>query len=250
MTATDEQIQLAYGRINLLSASPYHAESDFSSINRCFTERSLDDLLTWSLSTFGNKVALVTSFGPTGMVILDRLAKLSPGIKVITIDTDFLFEETYTLREQIQRRYPIQLEIRKSALSPAMQAQVYHPELWRVNPDLCCHLRKVIPLGEVLSGLDAWLTGLRRDQSTTRAESPLVTWDSKYDLVKINPLVHWTRGQVWSYLLENNVPYNPLHDQGYASIGCTHCTHSTTQPVDERAGRWQGSDKTECGIHL
>jgi phosphoadenosine phosphosulfate reductase len=183
------------------------------------------------------------------MVILDRLAQLSPGVKVITIDTDFLFEETYALREQIQRRYPIQLEIRKSALTPAMQAEVYQPELWQVNPDLCCHLRKVIPLQEVLSGLEAWITGLRRDQSSTRSTLPLVFWDAKYNLVKINPLANWTRNQVWSYLLENNVPYNPLHDQGYGSIGCIHCTRPNNNSGNERAGRWPGSSKTECGIH-
>ncbi len=249
MLASGEKIHLTCGEITLVSASPFNAQSDFSELNHSFEQRSLDDLLTWSLSTFDNKLALVTSFGPTGMVILDRLAKLSPGIKVITIDTDFLFEETYALREQVQRRYPIQLEIRKSALTPAMQAQVYQPELWQVNPDLCCHLRKVIPLQEVLSGLEAWITGLRRDQSSTRSDLPLVTWDTKYNLVKINPLANWTRHQVWSYLLENNVPYNPLHDHGYGSIGCTHCTRPNDHSGDERAGRWPGSDKTECGIH-
>jgi phosphoadenosine phosphosulfate reductase len=249
MIATNEETQLTCGRITLLSTSPFNADSDFSEINQHFAERSLDDLLTWGLSTFGNKVALVSSFGPSGMVVLDRLAQLSPGIKVITIDTDFLFEETYALRERVQRRYPIQLEIRKSILTPAVQAQVYQPQLWQVNPDLCCHTRKVIPLKEVLSGLDAWLTGLRRDQASTRTELELVTWDARNNLVKINPLANWTRGQVWSYLLENNVPYNPLHDQGYASIGCTHCTRPASNAVDERSGRWQGQNKIECGMH-
>jgi phosphoadenosine phosphosulfate reductase len=232
-----------------LSTSPFNTDTDFSEINQHFAARPLNDLLTWSLSTFGHKAALVTSFGPTGMVVLDHLAKLSPGVKVITVDTDFLFEETYTLREQVQRRYPIQLEIRKSSLTPAIQAQVYQPRLWQTNPDLCCHLRKVVPLSEALSGLDAWLTGLRRDQAATRNELPLVVWDSKHNLVKINPLANWTRSQVWNYLLENNVPYNPLHDQGYGSIGCTHCTRPSQDTGDERSGRWQGHNKIECGMH-
>jgi phosphoadenosine phosphosulfate reductase len=249
MLTTNSETQFTCGRITLLSASPFNAETDFSEINAYFAERSLDDLLAWALSTFGNKVALVTSFGPTGMVVLDRLAKLSPGVKVITVDTDFLFEETYALREQVQRRYPIQLEIRKAALTPEVQAQVYQPRLWQVNPDLCCHLRKVVPLTEVLSGLEAWLTGLRRDQAATRTALPLVSWDTKDNLVKINPLANWTRSQVWSYLLENNVPYNPLHDRGYASIGCTHCTQPTSNAGDERGGRWQGYNKVECGMH-
>lgn len=250
MIITEEgKNQISCGRITLLSTSPFTAETDFSEINRCFANCPLDDLLSWSLATFGAKAALITSFGPTGMVVLDHLARLSPGVKVITIDTDFLFEETYTLRERVQRRYPIQLEIRKSALTPAVQAQVYQPQLWQVNPDLCCHLRKVSPLTEVLDGLDAWLTGLRRDQSATRTDLPLVAWDKKNNLVKINPLATWTRSQVWTYLLENNVPYNHLHDQGYASIGCTHCTRPTANSADERAGRWQGSSKVECGMH-
>jgi phosphoadenosine phosphosulfate reductase len=232
-----------------LPAAPFEAVSDYETLNRYFENHPLDDLLQWAITAFGSKLALVTSFGPTGMVVLDRLAKLSPGFRVITIDTDFLFEETYALRERVQRRYPIQLEIRKSVLTPAMQAQVYQPQLWQVNPDQCCHLRKVIPLIEALNGLNAWLTGLRRDQSATRIAAPLVAWDAKHNLVKINPLANWTRSQVWGYLLENNVPYNHLHDQGYASIGCTYCTQPTPTAADERAGRWQGSSKVECGIH-
>lgn len=228
----------------------FSKETDFAALNTYFAERSLDDLLVWGIATFGKQVALVTSFGPTGMVVLDRLAQLNPGLKVITIDTDFLFEETYSLRERVQRRYPIQLEIRKSVLTPVMQAQVYQPQLWQINPDLCCHLRKVVPLGEALTGLSAWFTGLRRDQSGTRAAIPLITWDNKYHLVKINPLANWTRSQVWSYLLDNDVPYNHLHDQGYNSIGCIHCTSPATNPDDERSGRWAGTGKVECGIHF
>ncbi len=235
-----------------LSVGPasFSKDTDFTTLNAALVEYSLDDLLAWSLDIFGNQIALVTSFGPTGMVVLDRLAQLRPGLKVITIDTDFLFEETYALRERVQRRYPIQLEIRKSALTPAMQAQVYQPELWQINPDLCCHVRKVIPLGEALAGLSAWFTGLRRDQANSRAAIPLITWDAKYNLVKINPLANWTRSQVWAYLLENNVPYNHLHDQGYSSIGCTHCTRPAAHSGDERSGRWAGTGKVECGIHF
>lgn len=250
MFAINEETQTTLKGFKLVTGSPFNANSDLSEINRWLTGRSLDDALQWSLATFGDKVALVTSFGPTGMVILDRLAQLSPGIKVITVDTDFLFPETYALREQVQRRYPIQLEIRKAGLSPAAQAEAYGPELWQTNPDMCCHLRKVTPLAEALTGLEAWLTGLRRDQASTRAAVPLAVWDNKYNLLKLNPLAAWTRGRVWAYLLENKVPYNPLHDQGYASIGCAHCTRPTNHPADERAGRWQGSGKTECGIHL
>jgi phosphoadenosine phosphosulfate reductase len=249
MVTSEDQAQLEYNQLNFFT-SPFNARTDFSDINCRFESGSLNDLLDWSLVTFGDKVAQVTSFGPTGMVILDHLAKLSPGIRIITLDTHFLFDETYTLLEEVQRRYPIQLDIRRPSLSPEDQARKYGPKLWQVSPNWCCYLRKVLPLDETLRDLDAWFTGLRRDQSTTRAYVPFIGWDSKYNMVKINPLAGWTRSQVWGYILEHKVPYNRLHDQGYASIGCTHCTHPTHNSEDERAGRWQGYQKTECGIHL
>jgi phosphoadenosine phosphosulfate reductase len=252
MILTENNIKLSYSQneMKLSTHSPFDANSDFTNLNSYFSNRPLDDLLWWCLSTFGDKITQVTSFGPTGMIILDRLAKLSPGIRVITIDTNFLFEETYSFMDQIQRRYPIQLDIRQASLTPEAQAQVYQPNLWQANPDLCCYLRKVIPLGEALQGVDAWITGLRRDQSPTRMALPLVSWDAKYNLVKINPLAHWTRDQVWAYILINNIPYNPLHNRGYASIGCTHCTCPIINPLNERSGRWQGHPKIECGIHV
>lgn len=250
MIASQETIQLAKDQLNDSTASPLAAQSNFGPVNQYLEPRSVDEVLQWSLATFGDKVAQVTSFGPTGMVILDHLAQLSPGIRIITLDTQFLFDETYALWDEVQRRYPIELDIHRPALPPAVQAQTYGPRLWQVSPNWCCHLRKVIPLGEVLGELDAWLTGLRRDQSPTRAHLGLVGWDSKYDLVKINPLATWTRSQVWSYILEHRLPYNELHDRGYASIGCTHCTRPTGNTVDERSGRWLGRQKTECGIHL
>ncbi|MDX1523215.1 MAG: phosphoadenylyl-sulfate reductase [Anaerolineae bacterium] len=240
----------AIQQLELFSVAAFDATTDYESINQEFNNRSLEDLLTWSLAIFGDKLVQVTSFGPTGMVILEHLARLSPGIRIVTIDTGFLFDETYALWETVQRRYPIQLDVRRAALSPAIQARIHPSALWQVNPDLCCHIRKVEPITEVLHQAEAWLTGLRRDQSRTRAKLPLIAWDQKYGLVKLNPLAHWTRGQVWGYILEHNIPYNSLHDQGFASIGCTHCTRATTQATDERSGRWQGREKTECGLHI
>jgi phosphoadenosine phosphosulfate reductase len=235
--------------MNFLSVSSFNVNSNFGDLNDYFAERPLDEFLSWCLSTFSERIAQVSSFGSAGMVLLDHLARLRPGIKVITIDTDFLFEETYALHEQVQGRYPIQLEIYKPTLTPEMQTKLFGPNLPQNNPNLCCHLRKVLPLQEALQGLDAWMTGLRRDQSSTRANLPLIMWDEKYQLVKINPLANWTRNQIWNYILEHRIPYNPLHDQGYASIGCTYCTSPTVNPTDERSGRWLGFDKIECGIH-
>jgi len=233
----------------------FDAGTNFEPFNHQFEARtsagrSLEALLQWGLAKFGDSLAQVTSFGPTGMVILDHLARLSPGMRVITLDTNFLFAETYALMEEIQRRYSINLEVYRPALTPDAQAEIYGDKLWASAPDRCCFLRKVLPLQQALGGLEAWLTGLRRDQSPVRAHLPLMMWDAKYSLVKINPLAGWSRGQVWKYILQHNVPYNSLHDRGYASIGCTHCTRATTNASDERSGRWQGRQKTECGIHV
>jgi len=233
-----------------MSSYRFSFESDFGDLNRHFETGSLDDLLRWSLTTFGDKMAQVTSFGPDGIVILDHLARLSPGVKVIAIDTNFLFPETYSLWEQVRQRYPIQLEVHQPSLTPKAQAQQYGPELWAVHPDQCCQLRKVTPLEGALQGLNAWITGLRRDQSPTRANLPLVSWDARYRLVKINPLAGWSRNQVWAYIWKHNLPYNALHDRGYPSIGCAPCTRPAVTPDDERSGRWSGQQKVECGIHL
>lgn len=245
-----EETQLSCQQLHFLEVSSFHADSDFTALNRRFGEGSLDDVLQWSLATFGDKVAQITSFGPDGMVILDRLARLKPGLRVVTLDTNLLFAESYAFWKKVQHHYPIQLDVRQPSLTPAQQAQIYGDKLWQTAPDRCCFLRKVVPLRQVLPDLEAWITGLRRDQSPTRADLPIVSWDDRYQLVKINPLAHWTHQQVWNYIHEHRVPYNPLHDQGYASIGCTFCTQPSPNPAEERSGRWPGQPKIECGIHL
>lgn len=245
-----KETQLFCQQFYFLEASSFHADSDFTALNRRFKEGSLDDVLRWSLATFGDKVAQVTSFGPTGMVILDHLIRLKPGLRVVTLDTNFLFAESYAFWEKVQYHYPIQLDVRQPSLTPEQQAQIYGDNLWQTAPDRCCYLRKVLPLQQALQGLEAWITGLRRDQSPTRADLLIINWDARYNLIKINPLAHWTHQQVWDYIREHDVPYNPLHDRGYASIGCTHCTQPTPNPDEERSGRWQGQPKVECGIHL
>lgn len=251
VTGKKTQRSRSKNKMESITVLPFDTRTDFADVNSHFADRPLDELLQWSLSTFGDKVVQVTSFGPTGMVILDHLARLSPGIRVITIDTNFLFEETYALMEQIERRYSITLDICQPTLTPQAQARIYRSTLWRKNPDLCCYLRKVVPLYRALSGVDAWITGLRRDQSPTRTNLSLVSWDVKYHNVKINPLAYWTRHQLWTYIRQHNIPYNVLHDRGYASIGCVHCTRPISEllSANERAGRWQGWHKIECGIH-
>ncbi|HMQ50752.1 MAG TPA: phosphoadenylyl-sulfate reductase [Anaerolineae bacterium] len=235
---------------SLNTAARFNTETDYLALNRQLERLTLAETLGWSLESFGGKLIQVTSFGLSGMVILDQLAKLSPGIRIITLDTGFLFAETYALMAEVQQRYPIRLEVCRPALPPPLQARLLQDEIWRSTPDLCCYLHKVVPLAQALAEQAAWLTGLRQDQASTRAGVPLIEWDAGHGLVKLNPLARWSREQVWQYIQVHQVPYNPLHDQGYASIGCRHCTQPSSDPANERSGRWVGQGKVECGIHL
>jgi phosphoadenosine phosphosulfate reductase len=184
------------------------------------------------------------------MALIDVAARLNPDLRVFTIDTEFLFPETYQLIEKVERRYGITVERVRPRLTPEGQEEVYGPALWSINPDQCCALRKVEPLKEKLAGLRAWITAIRRDQTSARAGARKVEWDQKFQLVKTNPIADWTTKDVWNYLHQHDVPYNPLHDQNFTSIGCTHCTRAIRPGEDPRAGRWAGFQKTECGLHI
>ena len=208
-----------------------------------------EKLLRWAFDTFGRGVAISSAFGAEGMVVIDLASRVRSDFAVFTLDTEFLFPETYNLMDQIEERYGIKIERVYSLLSPEEQARVHGACLWTRNPDACCNLRKVEPLGRKLSGQRAWITSIRRDQTAIRAGARNIEWDAKFGLVKINPIVNWSTQDVWRYIREHNVPYNALHDRGYPSIGCTHCTRAIRPGEDERAGRWSGFAKTECGLH-
>lgn len=208
------------------------------------------EILAWALKTYGKKITLACSFGgASGMALLDMVMKLDPGVPIFYLDTNFLFPETYALAEKAAEKYRFTPIAVRPALTPEQQAAEYGDELWARDPDRCCELRKVIPQREALAGYNAWITGLRRDQSSTRAATPAVQWDAKFGLAKISPLVNWTERQVWQYLRANKVPVNDLHAHGYPSIGCTYCTRPISEGEDLRAGRWSGFAKTECGLH-
>ncbi|SFU59151.1 phosphoadenosine phosphosulfate reductase [Alicyclobacillus macrosporangiidus] len=195
-------------------------------------------------------IALACSFGAEDMVLLDMLMKLNPETEVFYLDTDLLFPETYALIEQAKARYGIpNLRQIRPSLTVAEQAEQYGDALWERDPNLCCNLRKVQSLTTVLAGLDGWITGIRRDQAPTRANTQVFEVDQKFGLVKVNPLAFWTWDQVWAYIREHEVPYNALQDEGYPSIGCVHCTRPVRPGEDLRAGRWAGFEKTECGLH-
>ena len=210
---------------------------------------SADEILRWGLSRFHPQVALATGFGAEGVVLIDLAVWLRPDVRIFTLDTDFLFPETYVLMERIEKRYGISIERCRPELTPEQQARTHGTELWSREPDRCCELRKVEPLKKKLAELRAWVTGIRRDQTPARASIRKLEWDTKFGLFKLNPLADWTREQVWGYIRRHQVPYNPLHDQNYPSIGCTHCTRSVQPGEDLRAGRWPGFNKTECGLH-
>jgi phosphoadenosine phosphosulfate reductase len=207
-------------------------------------------VLHWGLNEFHPRVALATGFGAEGMVLIDMAARIRVDFRVFTLDTDFLFPETYALAERIEKHYGIKIERCRPQLTPEQQARKYGEALWSFDPDRCCALRKVEPLRRKLSELSAWATGIRRDQASTRAQARKVEWDEKFGLVKLNPLADWTLERVWDYIHRHQVPYNPLHDRNYPSIGCTHCTRPVMPGEDSRAGRWPGFQKTECGLHV
>ena len=212
-------------------------------------EVTAEELIRLALERFDNDAAIASSFGAEDVVLIDLAAKSGLPFRVFTLDTDFLFLETYALIDEIESRYGIEVERCRPKLTPSEQALVHGEALWTREPDRCCGIRKVEPLKEKLATLDAWITGIRRDQAPTRAYARKVEWDEKFGLWKFNPIADWSAEQVWSYIRTNGVAYNPLHDRRYPSIGCTHCTRPVQEGEDPRAGRWAGFAKTECGLH-
>ena len=208
-----------------------------------------EQLVAWAVATFGDDVEIATGFGVEGMALVDIASRVNPDLKVFTGDTEFLFSETYDLIDRVEEKYQLKVERLYSELTPEDQERSYGKALWGRDPDQCCTLRKVEPLRRKLATLDAWITAIRRDQTSDRVGIRKVDWDSKFGLVKISPLADWTREMIWSYVVKHDVPYNPLHDRNYPSIGCTHCTRAVQPSEDPRAGRWSGFRKTECGLH-
>lgn len=207
------------------------------------------ETLKWVYDTYGDDAVMATGFGPSGVVLMQLLSDINPGASVFYLDTDLLYPETYTLRDELAERFDITF-VRVGALSLEEQAARHGDRLWERDPDRCCFLRKVQPLRQFLSDRKAWITGIRRDQSRVRAVTDIVGWDDANGLVKVNPLALWSEDDVWSYIHLNELPYNPLHDAGFPSIGCMPCTQAVAPGEDPRAGRWRGRSKTECGIHI
>jgi phosphoadenosine phosphosulfate reductase len=209
-------------------------------------------ILDWAFALYRGRLALACSFGgPSGLVLVDLLARSGYRAPVYYLDTGLLFAETYALIDRVRERYGIEIEAIHGALDLDEQAERYGAELWTRDPDACCNMRKVVPQRAFLARFEAWITGIRRDQSVTRAETKIVDWDREAGgLAKLSPLADWSERDVWAYVYEHDVPYNPLHDAGYPSIGCVPCTRRVATGEGARAGRWPGFDKTECGLHV
>jgi phosphoadenosine phosphosulfate reductase len=207
------------------------------------------EVLRWAIERFYPRLTMATAFGPEGCVILHLLAELEPRVRVFNLDTGYQFAETLELRDRIAARYGIEVELVRPDTSVADYETQHDGSLYRAQPDQCCHDRKIVPLRRAIEGYDAWISAIRADQSADRSRARVVGWDSKFSLVKVNPLLRWTKRDVWAFVVANQVPYNPLHDRGYPSIGCWPCTRPASPGDDERAGRWAGQAKTECGLH-
>ncbi len=213
-----------------------------------------DKLIPWTIERFGHlNMAITSSFGMEGCALIDMYGRHGKPLTVIYLDTMFFFPETYALRDRMVERYPsIRFVNRGLDLTPEAQEAKYGKALWETNPDLCCKIRKVDPMVEVMKEIDVWITGLRRSQSATRANLKAIEWDWRYQVLKVNPLAAWGRSDIWEYIQKHDVPYNELHERGYPTVGCTHCTKAVpgSKPGDySREGRWSDMEKTECGLH-
>ncbi|MFO0830042.1 MAG: phosphoadenylyl-sulfate reductase [Phycisphaerales bacterium] len=222
---------------------------------RELVERTPREIVAWALRRFADRrLVITTGFGMEGCALIDMIATERMPIEISYLDTHFLFPETLALRDRLVERYPhLRFVNRGTPLTPEEQARDHGPELWRRDPDACCRIRKIEPMRSLMHGADAWMTAVRREQSAARSALAPAVWDWAFDVVKISPLVSWSREQIWEYVQANGVPFNPLHQQGYPSIGCVHCTQPVegARPEDySRAGRWAGTQKTECGLHI
>jgi phosphoadenosine phosphosulfate reductase len=208
------------------------------------------DVLKWAYDHYKNDIVYACSFGVEGIVLIDLISKVKPDAEIIFLDTHLHFPETYETIEKVKEKYPsLRIIMKSPTLSLQEQAALFGNELWKITPNKCCELRKIIPLREVLTGISAWISGLRREQSPTRANTEYINQDHKFQSIKICPLIYWTWQDIWRYVHQHNLPYNKLHDIGYPSIGCQPCTAPAYDLNNLRSGRWAGHTKTECGLH-
>jgi phosphoadenosine phosphosulfate reductase len=218
--------------------------------NQQLADASPQEILHWAVDLFHPRLTMATAFGAEGCCLIHMLAEIEPSVHIFNLETGYQFPETLELRERIKDRYGMEVELVRPDLTVAEYEAIHGGPLYASRPDLCCHDRKIVPLRRAVVGYEAWISAIRRDQTVHRAAAGVVQWDSKFDLVKVNPLLRWSQRDVWDFIVKHEVPYNPLHDAGYPSIGCWPCTRSVRAGEDERAGRWAGTQKKECGLHV
>jgi phosphoadenosine phosphosulfate reductase len=231
-------------------AEPHYHPDQIAEANRRLEGQTPQVILKWAVETFFPQLTMATAFGAEGNCIIHMLAEIEPRVRIFNLDTGYQFPETLATRDRIKERYGIEVELVRPELPvPEYEAEHGGP-LYIHRPDQCCHDRKIVPLRKAVAGYVAWISAIRKDQTSDRAQASVVQWDAKFNLVKVNPLLDWTKKDVWTFVYKNKVPYNPLHDQGYPSIGCWPCTRAVGAGEDERAGRWAGKVKKECGLHV
>jgi len=206
-------------------------------------------ILSWAVERFAPFFSMATAFGPEGMTIIHMLSEIAPETPIFNLDTGYQFAETLELRERVKARYGIEVALIKPELTVEQYESLHGGPVYKTNPQQCCFDRKLTQLQKAASSLHAWASAIRREQSPDRAQAPIIGWDKKFSLVKISPLANSTKAEIWKMITDHDIPYNPLHDQGYPSIGCQPCTRAITLGEDERAGRWSGTNKVECGLH-
>lgn len=207
------------------------------------------EILRYAVDRFAPRFTMATAFGPEGMTLIHMLAEIAPSTPIFNLDTGYQFPETLELRERVKSRYGIEVEFKRAETTVEEYEALHGGPVYKTDPNRCCFDRKLKVLKEAARGMHAWASAIRRDQSEDRRRADIVGWDQKFQLVKISPLANWTKKDVWNLIVKHDIPYNPLHDKGYPSIGCWPCTRAVGLGEDERAGRWSGFAKTECGLH-
>jgi phosphoadenosine phosphosulfate reductase len=230
----------------MAACTPEHIEA----ASKELAEATPQAILRWAVRTFHPRLTMATAFGVEGCCLIHMLADIEPAVRIFNLETGYQFPETLALRERIKERYGIEVEYVRPEMTVAEYEEEHGGPLYRHRPDQCCHDRKVLPLRRAVAGYDAWVSSIRRDQTADRAAAAVVQWDAKFNLVKVNPLLGWTKKEVWKFVFDHGVPYNPLHDQNYPSIGCWPCTQPVHNGGDDRSGRWVGTRKKECGLHV
>ena len=234
--------------VEIITPTPEFLQ-ELAEISADLEKATPDEIIGWAAERFGDRLTMATAFGPEGMTILAMLAQIAPETYVFNLDTGYQFKETLELRDRVAEIYGMEVDLRRPESTVEEYEARHGGPVYKTNPNQCCFDRKISVLRQAIEGKVAWISAIRRDQSPDRSQAPIVGWDQKFGLVKINPLANSTKSDIWRYITENEVPYNPLHDKGYTSIGCWPCTRAVLFGEDERAGRWSGTEKTECGLH-